>query len=361
MYEDDPTKTVVLRMFPTSVLEMRGMSYAKAEELLQLALRLASSRSGVGAADIEREIGGGQKSAVEKKRQRMMNALRGLFPAGLEEEFDGPSRVWRLRTRELDSLPILQASDLALLEKAAVSFEDSNDHEGSARLRLIRDRLGQVLNKRDEKSFETDLEAMLQGQALVARPGPRPYIEHEVSHAIGRAVLSLKKLRFVYESSGGVKKERTVEPVGVLLGGRHYLVARVDSSPVDAMPGRWRMDRMTEIRVLDEGIRAMPDGFSLREMSRRSFGVYYNDGEYEEVIWRFAPAAAREASAYRFHPDQKLERKSDGSLIVRFRAAGYLEMAWHLYQWGDKVEVLAPTALADLVGGYRRDDFSALP
>jgi len=31
---------------------------------------------------------------------------------------------------------------------------------------------------------------------------------------------------------------------------------------------------------------------------------------------------------------------SDGSLVVKFRAGGRKEMDWHLYTWGDEVEVL---------------------
>jgi predicted DNA-binding transcriptional regulator YafY len=42
-------------------------------------------------------------------------------------------------------------------------------------------------------------------------------------------------------------------------------------------------------------------------------------------------------------------------------ASGHLEMAWHLYQWGDKVEVLAPPALRTMVENHRRGDFPALP
>ncbi len=33
------------------------------------------------------------------------------------------------------------------------------------------------------------------------------------------------------------------------------------------------------------------------------------------------------------------------------------EMAWHLYQWGDIVEVIAPEELRRMVEGYRRGDF----
>jgi predicted DNA-binding transcriptional regulator YafY len=67
------------------------------------------------------------------------------------------------------------------------------------------------------------------------------------------------------------------------------------------------------------------------------------------------------AAEFRFHPDQQLEPQDDGSLIVRFSAAGWLEMAWFLYQWGDAVEVLEPAGLHDLVEGYRRGDFPAMP
>ncbi len=32
-------------------------------------------------------------------------------------------------------------------------------------------------------------------------------------------------------------------------------------------------------------------------------------------------------------------------------------MCWHLYQWGDAVEVLEPDDLGEMVEGYRRSDF----
>jgi predicted DNA-binding transcriptional regulator YafY len=61
-----------------------------------------------------------------------------------------------------------------------------------------------------------------------------------------------------------------------------------------------------------------------------------------------------------FHPTQTVEEEADGSLLVRFRASGLLEMSWHLYSWGTSVEVLEPAALRDMVHDYRRT-FDALP
>jgi predicted DNA-binding transcriptional regulator YafY len=48
-----------------------------------------------------------------------------------------------------------------------------------------------------------------------------------------------------------------------------------------------------------------------------------------------------------------MEDREDGSLTVRFRAGGDLEMAWHLYCWGDQVEVLAPQRLIDMTRDHR--------
>ena len=49
-----------------------------------------------------------------------------------------------------------------------------------------------------------------------------------------------------------------------------------------------------------------------------------------------------------FHPSQKIEIQDDGSSIVTFKAGGKLEMCWHLFTWGDSVEILEPQELKDM-------------
>ena len=122
----------------------------------------------------------------------------------------------------------------------------------------------------------------------------------------------------------------------------------------------FRIDLIHEAETLNESF-ALQDGFTIAEYAAQAFGVWQDPAQYGEVVWRFAPGAAGRAAGFRFHPQQVLEPQADGSLIVRFHAAGWLEMAWHLYQWGDKVEVMAPQALRDMVEGHRRSDFAAMP
>ena len=83
--------------------------------------------------------------------------------------------------------------------------------------------------------------------------------------------------------------------------------------------------------------------------------------QVRDVVLLFSEAAADRAENWQFHPKQVIKWLKDGWLEVRFRSGGWLEMAWHLYQWGDEVKVVAPEALRDPVHVEGRSDFEALP
>ena len=104
-----------------------------------------------------------------------------------------------------------------------------------------------------------------------------------------------------------------------------------------------------------------PDGFDLQAFANRAFGVYQNDAEYSDVVWRSASSVAQSVQSYEFHPRQTIEDELDGAVTEWFKASGWLEMCWHLYAWGDKVGVIEPKKLAAMVNPNRRPDFSAIP
>ena len=101
--------------------------------------------------------------------------------------------------------------------------------------------------------------------------------------------------------------------------------------------------------------------FDLDAYAALSFGSFHSDAEYGLVVWRFSPAAAATAREFMFHPDQVMTDQADGGLIVTFRASGWVEMAWHLYQWGDKVQVIEPPELQEMVASHPREIFGPLP
>ena len=65
------------------------------------------------------------------------------------------------------------------------------------------------------------------------------------------------------------------------------------------------------------------------------------------VALRILPHGAEDALGWRFHPTQTTALQPDGSVLVRFQASGMRELAWHLFTWGDKVEILKPDSLRD--------------
>ena len=87
--------------------------------------------------------------------------------------------------------------------------------------------------------------------------------------------------------------------------------------------------------------------FSLRAFAEKSFGVFQEAPQI--IVRKFSPAVAHLVLKYHFHPTQKVNKQSDGSVIGRFLAGGFYEMCWHLYTWGSDVEVLEPKALRDLL------------
>jgi predicted DNA-binding transcriptional regulator YafY len=140
-----------------------------------------------------------------------------------------------------------------------------------------------------------------------------------------------------------------VTPYGVLFGRANYLVAAERAADG---PRKFRLDRMDGLEVLErQALR--PADFSLQAYADESFGIYRD--EMHDVELLITPEGADDALGWRFHARQTVEQAADGTVRVRFRAAGMLELAWHLFTWGDKVLVVQPAVLRDtLVGELRR-------
>jgi predicted DNA-binding transcriptional regulator YafY len=134
-----------------------------------------------------------------------------------------------------------------------------------------------------------------------------------------------------------------VTPFGLLFGRSNYLVAAEGES---TEPRTWRLDRIADIEV-SEAFGARPEDFSLQAFMNRSFGIYQD--AVEEVRLRVKPHGAEEARGWRFHPTQELQDLPDGSVLVTFEAAGMRELAWHLFTWEDKVEILGPERLKQMM------------
>jgi predicted DNA-binding transcriptional regulator YafY len=334
---------------------VQEMSFEKAQQLLELATFVAARRMGVTLDDVSERFGTSRRTA-----QRIMHALEAQFP-DTESGFDeyGHKR-WRLQTGALRDLLTLTSDELAALDLATETLERNALGVEATELRRLREKIMALVPRSKIARLETDHEALLEAQGLAARPGPAARIAPKIASTISTALKSSERLKIVYHSRGSAKPTaRVVEPYGVLIGIRRYLVAK-PKGDTDGPLRYYVAENIQKAELTGENFVRDP-GFDIDKHAQKAFGAFQNDSEYGEVVWKFKPGVASHARAFLFHPTQVWEDLPDGSLVVRFFASGHLEMCWHLYMWGDQVQVLAPDALRKMVEPYRRSDFHALP
>lgn len=284
----------------------------------------------------------------ERTAQRMIRALVEAFPHAVEI-FDGEDRKrrWRLREMPVARMRLHGAEELEAIESGVSALEARGDLRQVRALASLRDRLLAALPAAAQRAAETDADAMLEAHGVAARPGPVVQVDRTTADAVAAGLRGPSRLVFSY---GG--KRREVEPYGILIGPRRYLVARqIDD---DGVMRHFRLDRMGDVEVSDVWFARDPE-FSLSEHAARAFGAFQNEAEFGEVVWRFDAHAADRAAEWRFHPTQTSRLLPDGRLEVRFQASGWLEMAWHLLCWGDSVDVIQPAGLKALLADPARN------
>lgn len=328
------------------------MRYEKADNLLQLALEMQARRGGISLQEIEQSFDVGRRTAM-----RMRDAILRNFLQAEEVATDERVKRWRIPAGVLDHLVAFSADELAAMETAIGVMRQQNREDVAADLETVVTKIHALVRPEVARRVEPDLEALLEAEGLAMRPGPRPRIKVMVVEDLRRAIKGGNRVKLSYRRrKDNEVHDRIVNPYGFLHGHRHYLVGWHEH-PQQSMMLTFALPRIEKVEVLDDMFERDPD-FSLKTYAERSFGLFHE--EPFDVVWRFTPDAADEAEQFVFHPSQKTERQEDGALIVRFRAGSDMEMAWYLYMWGDRVEVLAPQRLAEMVRECR-PSWVALP
>jgi predicted DNA-binding transcriptional regulator YafY len=310
------------------------MRHEKAEILLNLARTLAARPEGLTLEEMAREAGVGRRTA-----ERMRDALWALFPQ-MEEIADPPTKRFKIPSG-LDGLfQSPSAEELAELSRMADGLAASGAPTRAEALRTLEKKIRSAMRSAALRRIGPDAEALARAETTVAvQAGPRPAEDPAVIAALRQAVMALKAVRFRYRGGSRKGSARDVVPYGIMFGRANYLVA-AELGGVE--PRNYRLDRIEGLEVLETPASA-PEDFNLSDYAARSFGIY--QGEVDEIVLQVTPEAAEDALGWRFHPTQTLERQADGSVIVRFWATGLLELAWHLFTWGDRVRVVRPDAL----------------
>ena len=315
------------------------MRHDKAGMILTLARRMAASAEGVSLEEIMRETDSARRTA-----ERLRDAVIHLFPQ-TEEISEPPNKRWRIRGGLSGFEQAPTTAELIELTKAAKGLRASGEDARAGALEGLEIKVKSAMRATALTRLAPDLEALMRAETLAIQAGPRPHADEDLLAEVRRAIVAGQPLGFVYSRPGAEPRRRSTIPCGLMFGRANYLVAQ------DQQSGRiqtFRLDRMSEVAA-EDGIVIPPSDFDLAAFASQSFGIY-QDG-VEEVVLRIAPEGADEARGWRWHSTQSLEDQPDGSVIVRFKASGMRELAWHLFTWGEQVRIIQPTRLKAVMAG----------
>ena len=274
----------------------------------------------------------------------MRDAVEVVFPQMEEVETGERTKRWRIPSGSVNRFVDFYPNEIAELQTAVSLFRREGLVVQAELLERLSTKIRALVKPGAKRRFDVDVEFLLETEGLALRPGPRPKVDNQILEQLREGIIASRKMRLHYRSrKTGRLSRQIVCPYGFLYGNRNYLIAY-------SMNPQTRDYRMYSLSNIDRAeITQWPfqrrDDFSLIAYAERSFGVFQE--EPFDVIWKFTPEAARDAREYLFHPTQEIEDLDDGSLIVRFHAGGALEMSWHLFTWGDSVEVLKPKELQE--------------
>lgn len=315
------------------------MRYGRLADLVRLAMQMQGRADGLSLDDIGETFDVSRRTA-----ERMRDAIRDAFPQTEELAEPGGRKRWRLPPGTAGRLADPTVDDIAALHRGAELARQSGDLTTADQLDTLSDRLRARLPGPKRAQLEPDIAALLEADGVALRPGPRERIPNDTLNTLREAILAGVWIDVDHRAraTGLLSRNARLGPLAMLLGeSRQYLVAYSDYAQdvrLFALAGFERIEPT-------EDVFERPENFDLSAWMQRSFGIWQE--EVYDIAWRFTPETATDARLYLFHPTQVMTDEPDGSLTVSFRAGGLREMCWHLFRWGDQVEIISPPELRD--------------
>lgn len=309
------------------------MPYDKTRKILELARALASSAGGL-TLDEMCSTTGCERRTVE----RMRDTIRDVFPQ-MEEISDHPSKRFHI-PKGLDGFfqdPTTE--ELGCLGVVVAELRDKGATGRAELLAALDTKIRAAMRHGKRRAAEPDLEALLQAERIAVQAGPRPTEDPMVLTTLRQALLGMKMLRFVYHGGTTPGASRDVVPFGIIFGRMNYLIG---ADAETTKPKSWRLDRIEKLECLDTAA-SPPVDFDLVKFANTPFAFF--EGPQEEVVLHILPSGMDDFRNYRFHSSQTVEPHPEGGAMVKFRASGMLELAWHLFCWGNKIEIVEPISL----------------
>ena len=174
----------------------------------------------------------------------------------------------------------------------------------------------------------------------------KSYEKHQgILKTVNRAILEHRIVEIDYKPLGQDKaSKRRIHPYGIAFHhGSLYVIADASDAQDTENPIRHlKLDRFRKATALDDWFKPRAD-FHLEQHLRESIGIF-SGGKLRTFRIRISAYAAPWIEEDPWHPEQKIKREADGSIVLTVRAGHDLEIIPRVLALGAEAELLAPAS-----------------
>jgi len=280
-----------------------------------------------------------EHSGVSRRTvQRDLEFLSGEFPIRSETEGRTNQWFWMKGARQV-LLPHMSGSMAASLMMVRDYLKPVMPGNVLSELDPFFEHASEVLEDTCLKSWNRKVRILDRGPMLIP-----PRVDSNVREAVYEALLQDQQLAIGYKARGKERhKDYTVNPLGLVLkGGVFYLLAMFDGHD---NVRQLALHRMNKAEML-EAVAERPKGYSLKAYVEDEAGFSYPlSPEKIKLEAVFEADAAYHLTEVKLSPDQTVEFRKDGKMLVKATVADSDELRWWLRGFGADVVVKRPNRL----------------
>jgi predicted DNA-binding transcriptional regulator YafY len=190
-------------------------------------------------------------------------------------------------------------------------------------------------------------------QVLYVRGTPaKSYARQQaILGTLHRAILERRLVTIDYQPPGKEVQHRTIEPYAVVFyQSSLYIIAAAHEVPA----GQERMRHLKLDRFLkataQEAFFERPADFDLEQHLGQGMGIF-SGGKAQDYRIRVTARGARWVLEDPWHPEQRVQRQADGSVLLSVPAHHDLEIIPRVLALGSEAEVLGPASCRKAVAG----------
>jgi predicted DNA-binding transcriptional regulator YafY len=193
-------------------------------------------------------------------------------------------------------------------------------------------------------------------QVLYVRGMPAKTYEkqHGILGTLHRAIMERRLVQIEYQPPGKDPQRRVIEPYAVVFyQSSLYIIAAAHEVPAGEDRVRHlKLDRFVKATAL-ESYFEQPASFNLEEHLGQGMGIF-SGGKAQDYRIHITARGARWVVEDPWHPEQRIDRQPDGSILLGVKAHHDLEIIPRVLALGSEAEVVGPASCRRAVAAIAR-------